>query len=102
MFNVFKKTNHQKKYSQWNEILKTRILPESNIYASEAASFNENYAVEEINQTMMPDSTVILYFTTGLYLIYAEYHKEISSAYLKVALQIANTILELPKSETQR
>lgn len=102
MFNVFKKTNHQKKDSQWNEILKSRILPEENYYNSTINNFNEEFIKEEINQTYRPDLSLNDYLTTALYLTYANFNKQVATAYFKVALQIANTILELPKSEMQR
>ena len=102
MFNVFKKTNHQKKDNQWNEILKSSIYPESEFYYSMIESFKQGFVLKKVAATTMPDFSVKRYFQEGLYLTYANFNKEISTAYLKVALQIANKILELPQSETQR
>lgn len=107
MFNIFKKNKtvskkFNKEASSWQIELDSSVHPESEFYYSMVESFEQGFVEKKIASTTMPDFSVKRYFQEGLYLTYANFNKEISTAYLKVALQIANKILELPQSETQR
>lgn len=102
MFNVFRKNSIQKSKSQWNKTLQLRILPEAEYYYSTVNTFNKSFVEEEVHQTFSPHFSVNDYLNTALYLTYANFDKQVAIAYFKVALKIANKILELSQNETKR
>lgn len=100
MFNFLKK--NKIKNDDWSGILKSRILPESEYYYSEITTFNREFIREKISKTSSPHMSVDNKLHEGLYLSYAEFDEQVSTAYLQVSLDIANAILALPQSETER
>lgn len=100
MFNFLKK--NQLKIDDWNKVLRSRILPESEYYYSKVSTFDKSFIDEEINLTFSPHNSVNQQFNKGLYLKNAGFDDKVSTAYLQVSLDIANTILALPQSETER
>lgn len=100
MFNFLKK--NKIKNDDWSGILKSRILPESEYYYSEITTFNREFIREKISKTSSPHMSVDNKLHEGLYLSYAKFDEQVSTAYLQVSLDIANAILALPQSETER
>lgn len=100
MFNFLKK--NQLKSDGWNKVLRSRILPESEYYYSEVTTFDREFISKKISKTFSPHMSVDNKLNEGLYLSYAEFDDKVSTAYLQVSLNIANTILALPQSETER
>ncbi len=86
----------------WEKELVSEILPESNFYYSMSESFNSNFVNEKVISTTMPSFSVKRYFQEALYLTFANFDKEVSTAYLQTTLDIANAILTLPQSEIER
>lgn len=100
MFNFLKK--NQLKSDGWNKVLRSRILPESEYYYSEITTFDREFISKKISKTFSPHMSVDNKLNEGLYLSYAEFDDKVSTAYLQVSLSIANAILALPQSETER
>ncbi|WP_201509640.1 hypothetical protein [Psychrobacter alimentarius] len=50
----------------------------------------------------MPSFSVRRYLEEAIYLIFTKFDEQVSTAYLQVSLDIANAILALPQSETER
>ena len=88
--------------NSWQIELESNINPEAEFYYSMIESFNSDFIEKEIASTKMPVLSARYYFQEGLYLTYANFDKKVATAHFKVSLQITNTILELPQSETQR
>lgn len=90
------------KNNGWSGVLKSHILPESEYYYSEITTFDREFIRKKIAKTFNPHMSVDNKFHEGLYLSYAEFDEQVSTAYLQVSLDIANAILALPQSETER
>ncbi|TSB23225.1 hypothetical protein FOR85_06945 [Psychrobacter sp. YGAH215] len=97
-----KKSSHDNRFNEWEKELRTRIIPESNFYYKKSKDFSKTFVVEETSLTTMPSFSVRHYLEEAIYLIFTKFDEQVSTAYLQVSLDIANAILALPQSETER
>ncbi len=101
MFKLFKKSTKAKKSHVWDELLKTRYLPEADFFYGEVAKFDQAFVDNELKMTKDPGMSVNTFFKQAMELHFAGFDPKVVQADLNMAQTLADTILAMPAEQTE-